>query len=88
MATQTQSKAAFEQAVIDLIAAILERRGVSVVVAPDTELFEGRLIDSVSFAELLGAIEAELDVEVPDHMLSTEHFRTPAIIARTFAPGS
>lgn len=84
MMTDHNESNAFEASVIRIIKEILERRGVSAAVDSETDIFVDRLIDSVSFAELLSTLELEMDIEVPDHKLSTEFFRTPSTIARTF----
>lgn len=73
-----------EPLIVKIINDLLARRGVNSTVSGDTDIFADRLIDSVSFAELLSVLELELDIEVPDHKLSTEYFRTPATIADTF----
>lgn len=49
----------------------------------DVDLFEGSYVDSVGLAELLGFIEDEFGVAVPDDDLLSEDFASVDGIART-----
>ena len=44
--------------------------------APDTDVVETGLIDSMAIVELLFALEQELGIEIPPALLDIEHFRT------------
>ena len=44
--------------------------------APDADLIEGGLLDSLALVELLFAIEQDLGVEIPPDRLEIERFRT------------
>jgi acyl carrier protein len=48
----------------------------------DSDLFEGGYVDSVGFAELLGFLEEEFGVEIPDDLLVSDEFATIDGIAR------
>jgi acyl carrier protein len=52
----------------------------------DVDLFEGGYVDSVGLAEMLGFLEEEFCVEVPDTELGSEEFTTINGIARLVAP--
>ena len=63
----------------------LDRPGL--VIAPDTPLFAGGLIDSLRILELIAWTERETGRRIPDRMIRMDHFRTIATIAQTFAAG-
>ena len=44
--------------------------------APDADLIEGGLLDSLALVELLFAIEQELATQIPPERLEVERFRT------------
>lgn len=48
----------------------------------DRDLFEGGYVDSVGLIELLGFIEDEFGVEVPDEELASDEFMTIDGMAR------
>ena len=53
--------------------------------APDADLVEGGVLDSLAFVELLFAIEQELGVEIPTERLEVARFRTLESIAELVA---
>lgn len=55
-------------------------------IGADTHLFETKLLDSVRFLQLMTFLQADLDVQVPDRMLSTEFFSTARVITTNFGP--
>lgn len=71
--------------VIKLIENICKKKGISVKVQPDTRIFDEKLLDSVTFAQFMVALETEMDIDVPDHKLSVEYFVTPRTIYENFA---
>jgi len=75
---------ALVQKVIAILDGIARRKGLDIVVERDTELFESRILDSVSFVEFITALEVELDINVPDQKMSTQYFLTPGHIGRNF----
>lgn len=85
MENDISEKNAFVMKVIGILEHIVARRNVQVRIAPDTPLFETKILDSVSFVEFITALEVELDVSVPDQKMSTQYFATPADIALHFA---
>jgi acyl carrier protein len=50
---------------------------------PEADLFEGGYVDSVGLAEVLGFIEDEFGVAVPDEELLADEFATIAGMSRT-----
>lgn len=74
----------FVPKVVAILDGIARRKGLDLVVEPDTELFESRILDSVSFVEFITALEVELDITVPDRKMSTQYFLTPEHIGRNF----
>lgn len=74
--------------VIKLIENICKKKGISAQVHPDTRIFDEKLLDSVTFAQFMIALETELDIDVPDHKLSVEYFVTPRTIYENFATGT
>lgn len=55
-----------------------------VVIGPETELFAGRLIDSLRVLELIAWTEREIGEAIPDEMIRMDHFRSPRRIAEFF----
>jgi acyl carrier protein len=53
--------------------------------APDTDLIEGGVLDSLALVELLFAIEQELGVVIPAERLDVTRFRTLASLAELVA---
>jgi acyl carrier protein len=51
-------------------------------VAPDTELLELGILDSLSMINLLSFLESSLGVRVPEDQLLPENFATPRAIAQ------
>jgi D-alanine--poly(phosphoribitol) ligase subunit 2 len=52
--------------------------------APDVDIIEAGLIDSLALVTLLFELEVEFDVQLPLEALGVDDFRTIANIARTF----
>lgn len=59
---------------VDRIMAIFERRLGILVPAPDTDLFDAGLLDSLSFINLLLHLESEFGISVPLEKLDLEQF--------------
>jgi D-alanine--poly(phosphoribitol) ligase subunit 2 len=53
--------------------------------APDADLIEGGLLDSLALVELLFAIEQELGTQIPPEQLEVERFRTLERLAELVA---
>jgi acyl carrier protein len=75
----------FVSAIIGILNGIGKRKGQVVQIEPDTPLFESRILDSMTFVEFITALEVDLNVSVPDQMMSTQYFLTPAHIAANFS---
>lgn len=57
-----------------------------IVIAADTALFAGRLIDSLRILELIAFTEHRLGMRIPDGLVRMDNFATPARIASVFTP--
>jgi acyl carrier protein len=77
-------KNAFVAKVIGILESIVARKEPSIRIGPDTELFDSKILDSVTFVEFVTALEVELEVGVPDQKMSTQYFSTPARIGEHF----
>jgi acyl carrier protein len=77
----------FVDKLTSFLTSLCSGRGVRVEIKPDTRLFSGRLLDSLSFIELLSFVERSLGMSVPDSKLSMQYFETPRTIAATFFGG-
>ena len=55
-----------------------------VVIAAETPLFAGRLIDSLRILELIAFTEHRLGLRIPDSAVRMDNFATPARIASVF----
>ena len=73
-------------AFLDGLLAWLNRRFArdGVVIGPDTQLFAGRLIDSLRILELIAFTEHRLGLRIPDNAVRMDNFATPARIAAVF----
>jgi acyl carrier protein len=71
---------------LDALLAWLNRRFArdGVVIGADTQLFTGRLIDSLRILELIAFTEHRLAVRIPDNAVRMDNFATPARIASVF----
>ena len=67
------------------VARLFEERLQVEVPAPETDLFETGILDSLRFVELLAALEEAFGVEVTIEDLELDDFRTVARIARFLA---
>ncbi len=76
----------FEERLIAFIRTLCAENGITADIGRDTALFETRLINSMRIIDLMGFIESELSLEVPEEKLTMNYFRTPRIIADTFCP--
>jgi acyl carrier protein len=85
MKNDETTASAFVLRIIDILDGIVKRKGQTVRIEPDTPLFDSRILDSVTFVEFITALEVDLDVSVPDQMMSTQYFLTPAHIAANFS---
>jgi hypothetical protein len=75
-------------AVLAFLRALCAADGVHAPIGPDTPLFDdARVVDSKRMVDLLAYVERLTGAEVPDHLLSAEHFGTPRAIARSFCAG-
>ena len=74
------------RAFLDALLAWLNRRFArdGVVIAADTPLFAGRLIDSLRILELIAFTEHTLALRIPDSAVRMDNFATPARIAGVF----
>jgi acyl carrier protein len=57
-------------------------RDAAVPLTPDTSLIDLGLVDSIGLMQILGFVENEASVRVPDHMVTPDHFESIAAIAR------
>jgi len=71
---------------LDALLAWLNRRFAreGVVIGADTQLFAGRLIDSLRILELIAFTEHRLGLRIPDSAVRMDNFATPARIAAVF----
>ena len=71
---------------LDALVAWLNRRFArdGVVIAAETPLFAGRLIDSLRILELIAFTEHRLALRIPDGAIRMDNFATPARIATVF----
>ncbi len=76
----------FEERLLEFIRELCAENGITADIGRDTVLFENRLINSMRIIDLMGFIESELSIEVPEDKLTMNYFRTPRIIAETFGP--
>lgn len=76
----------FEERLLEFIRELCAENGITADIGRDTVLFENRLINSMRIIDLMGFIESELSIEVPEDKLTMNYFRTPRIIAETFCP--
>ncbi|AKJ08032.1 hypothetical protein ATI61_107470 [Archangium gephyra] len=76
----------FEERLLTFIRKLCRENGITADIGQDTALFENRLINSMRIIDLMGFIESELSLEVPEDKLTMNFFRTPRIIADTFCP--
>jgi acyl carrier protein len=76
----------FEERLLTFIRKLCVENGIAADIGRDTALFENRLINSMRIIDLMGFIESELSIEVPEDKLTMNFFRTPRIIADTFCP--
>jgi len=60
--------------------------GPGVTIDPDTQLFEGGLIDSIRVLELIAWTEEAIGAVIPDSRIRMDNFRTVARIAEVFLP--
>ena len=65
--------------VVGIIREILERRSVNRPVLPDDDLREAGL-NSLDMVNLMLAVEAELDLEIPDADMTLRNFRSISAI--------
>ena len=74
-------------AFLDALVAWLNRRFArdGIVIAADTPLFAGKLIDSLRILELIAFTELRLGLRIPDSAVRMDNFATPARIASVFA---
>ncbi len=91
LSAPADAAAAFQAALLHLINDILPGLRPSAAAVPwqqpvdaATPLFEGGRIDSLSIVHLMAAIEDLTGRQVPDHLVSMQHFRTVDTITRTF----
>ena len=88
MSASTVSVAAVRESAefLDALLAWLNRRFArdGIVIAADTPLFAGRLIDSLRILELIAFTEHALALRVPDSAVRMDNFATPARIAVVF----
>ena len=76
----------FEERLLVFIRKLCVENGITADIGRDTALFENRLINSMRIIDLMGFIESELSIEVPEDKLTMNYFRTPRTIAETFCP--
>ncbi len=76
----------FEERLLAFIRELCAQNGITADIGRDTPLFESRLINSMRIIDLMGFIESELSLEVPEDKLTMNFFRTPRVIADTFCP--
>ena len=74
-------------AFLDALLAWLNRRFArdGIVIAADTPLFAGRLIDSLRILELIAFTEHVLALRIPDSAVRMDNFASAARIADVFA---
>ena len=74
-------------AFLDALLAWLNRRFArdGIVIAADTPLFAGRLIDSLRILELIAFTEHTLALRIPDSAVRMDNFASAARIADVFA---
>ena len=77
-------------AFLDALVAWLNRRFArdGIVIAADTPLFAGKLIDSLRILELIAFTEHRLGLRIPDSAVRMDNVATPARIADVFAPAA
>jgi acyl carrier protein len=78
----------FEERLLTFIRKLCVENGITADIGRDTALFENRLINSMRIIDLMGFIESELSMEVPEDKLTMNFFRTPRTIVETFCPAS
>lgn len=76
----------FEERLLTFIRKLCVENGITADIGRDTALFENRLINSMRIIDLMGFIESELSIEVPEDKLTMNFFRTPRVISDTFCP--
>ena len=55
-----------------------------VVITPDTQLFAGRLLDSLRVLELIAFTEQAIGATIPDAQIRMDNFQTVSRIASVF----
>lgn len=81
-ARATDRHADFLPALLEWLNRRFARDGV--VIAAETPLFAGRLIDSLRILELIAFTEHRLALRIPDSAVRMDNFATPARIASVF----
>lgn len=81
--TRTTTPAAFTAAMLVWLNERYAPPGVTI--GADTALFAGRIIDSIRILELIAWTERATGRVIPDVLIRMDHFRTVAVIARTFS---
>ena len=76
----------FEERLLIFIRKLCVENNITADIGRDTALFENRLINSMRIIDLMGFIESELSIEVPEDKLTMNFFSSPRIIADTFCP--
>ena len=76
----------FEERLLVFIRKLCVENNITADIGRDTALFENRLINSMRIIDLMGFIERELSMEVPEDRLTMNFFRTPRTIVGTFCP--
>ena len=77
------TRAAFLEALLAWLNRRFARDGI--VIAADTPLFAGRLIDSLRILELIAFTEHTLALRIPDSAVRMDNFASAARIAQVFA---
>jgi len=57
---------------------------IGVVITPDTQLFAGRLLDSLRVLELIAFTEQAIGSAIPDAQIRMDNFQTVSRIASVF----
>lgn len=81
------NKNEFIEQVTSYLDTTLRRKGVTLKLTPETELFATGAIDSLAFAQFVDFLEGELGAEIPDEKLSVEFFLTLNMVWENFGAG-
>jgi acyl carrier protein len=82
----TYEKNEFMKIIISILDGISRRKGFDIKIKSDTKIFDKKILDSIGFVEFITTIETDLNVDIPDHRMSTEYFLTPESITDNFCP--